>query len=222
MKAKSIILGVLCATALSGVAICLVAEHQARLRLGEENTALRQQLDRMAGLVAENERLSNLVAQAKSSQSLPDGRLKAQSLSDEQMLQLLRLRGEVGVLRQQSKELETLREETRQARAALASGHRTQNAGQAATTGNGAASKESQLQILKAEYWTDNARFDVTEELKERILEDKLKAIADNGIKGDPEYGQVKHLTIEYSFAGVTMTNEFKEGDVMVIPPPSP
>ena len=52
MKAKSIILGVLCATALVGVAICLAVEHQARLRLGEENTALRQQLDRMAGVIA--------------------------------------------------------------------------------------------------------------------------------------------------------------------------
>jgi hypothetical protein len=66
MKAQSVILSVLCATALVGLAV----KHQARLRLGEENKALRQPLDRMAGLVAENERLSNLVAQAKSSQSL--------------------------------------------------------------------------------------------------------------------------------------------------------
>jgi len=215
MKAKSVILRVLGATALVGVAICLAVEHQARLRLGNENNALRQQLDRMAGLIADNERLSNLVAQAKSSQSLSDERPKAQSLSDEQSLELLRLRGEVGVLRQRSKELEALREENRQARAALASGH----AGPAATANKGTASKDSQLQILKAEYWTDNARLDITEELRERILDDQLKAIADNGIKGDPEFGQVKHLTIEYSFAGVAMTNQFKEGDLMVIPP---
>jgi hypothetical protein len=102
MKAKSVILSVLCATALVGLAIWLIVEHQIRLRLGEENKSLRQQSDQMAGLVAENERLSNLVAQANRSQSLPNDQLK----------ELLRLRGELGVLRQrESKELETLRNE---------------------------------------------------------------------------------------------------------------
>jgi outer membrane translocation and assembly module TamA len=218
LKANSVILSVLGAGAVVGVAICVAVERQARLRVGEENKALRQQLDQMASLVEENERLSNLVAQASRSQSRPDERLEAQSLSDEQSLELLRLRGEVGALREQSKELETLREENRQVRAALGSGHKAQNAGQAATADKGAASKESQFQILRAEYWTQNARLDVTEELRERILEDKLKAIASNNIKGDPEFGQTKRLTIEYSFAGVTMTNEFREGDLVIIP----
>ena len=75
----------------------------------------------MAGLVAENERLSNLVAQASRSQSLPD----------DQSRELLRLRGEAGVLRRQTKELETLRAENRQAHAALESGLKTQSAGAA-------------------------------------------------------------------------------------------
>lgn len=209
MKAKSVILSVLCATALVGVAIWLAVEHQARLRLGEENTVLRQQLDQMAGLAAENERLSNLVAQARSSQSLPDDRLR----------ELLRLRGEVGVLRQQTKELETLREENRQARAAREGSLKTRNGGQAATTGAGTASNESQLQILKAEYWTDKARMDVTEELRGRIVGDRLNTIVGNDIKGDPEFGQTKRLTVEYRFAGVAMTNEVREGERIVIPP---
>ena len=218
MKANSVILSVLGAGAVVGVTICLAVEHQARLRLGEENKALRQQVDQMAGLVADNERLSKLVAQASRSQSRPDEGLKAQSLSDEQSLELLRLRGEAGALREQSKELETLREENRQVRAALEGSHKTQNAGQAATADKGAASNESQLQILRAEYWTQNARLDVTEELRGRILDERLKAIASNNIKGDPEFGQVKHLTVEYSFAGVTLTNEFREGDLVIIP----
>jgi hypothetical protein len=218
MKAKSVVISVLCATALVGMAICVAVGHQARLRLGEENKALRQQLDQMAGLVAEHERLSNLLAQANPPQSRPDEHVQAQALPDERLKELLRLRGEVGVLRQQSKELETLREDTRQARAALESGLRTQNAGQAANTGNGIASKASQLQILKAEYWTDNARLDVTGELRDRIRGDSLKAIASNNIKGDPEFGQTKRLTVEYRFGGVTMTNEFREGDTIVIP----
>jgi hypothetical protein len=225
MNVRSAILRVLGATVLVGVAICLAVEHRARLKLGEENAALRQQLDRLAGLIAENERLSNLVAQARSSQSLADEQWKSQSLSDEQSLELLRLRGEVGVLRQQSKKLETLREENRQARAALASGHTTQNTGQVATTDKGRASTESQLQILKAEYWTDNARLDVTEELRQRLsfvanLGDQVKMFADNGLKGDPDFGQVKHLTVEYLLAGVPMTNVFREGDAIVLPPP--
>jgi len=126
MKATSIVISVLCAGAVVGVAIWLAVEDQARLRLADENKALGQQLDQMAGLAAENERLSNLVAQANSSQSLPGDHLK----------ELLRLRGEVGVLRQQSKELETLREENRQARIALESSPKTQTAGVAGTTGN--------------------------------------------------------------------------------------
>ena len=43
MKAKSVILSVLCATAVVGVAILLAVEYHARLQLSEENTALPQQ-----------------------------------------------------------------------------------------------------------------------------------------------------------------------------------
>ena len=209
MRATSVILSMLGVTAVVGATIWLGVEHQSRLRLGEQNKVLRQQFDQMASLAAENERMSNLVAKASRSQALPD----------DQSRELLRLRGEVGVLRQQSKELETLREDTRQARAALESSLKRQNAGQAANTGNGLPSKASQLEILKAEYWTDKARMDVTGELRDRIRGDSLKARAGNDIKGDPEFGQTKHLTIEYKFAGVTMTNEFREGDTMVLPP---
>ena len=119
MKTKGLIPSVLCAMAAVGVTIWLADEHEARLRLGQENVALRQPLSRLAGLVAENERLSNILAQAKSPPSLPDERLK----------ELLRLRGEAGVLRQQEKELEALRHENRLARAKLESALKTQNAG---------------------------------------------------------------------------------------------
>ena len=121
MKANSVITSLLCATAAFGLAIWLAVGYQARLRLGDEHKALEQQLDQMAGLVAENERLAKLVAQASRSQSLTDDRSR----------ELLRLRGEAGVLRRQTKELETLREENRQARAALDSSRKTQNGGAA-------------------------------------------------------------------------------------------
>jgi hypothetical protein len=93
MITKRVILSVLCAIAVLGVSIWVAIGYQTRLSLEEENQGLRQQVDQMAELVAENERLSNLVAQA--SQSRP--------LSEDQMRELVRLRGEVGALRQQGK-----------------------------------------------------------------------------------------------------------------------
>lgn len=110
MRASSVITSIACVAAVVGLAVWLAVEHQARLRLVEEHKALEQQLGQLAGLVAENERLSNLVAQAHPSQSLPD----------DESRELLRLRGEVGLLRQQGEELESVRNENRQARAGRA------------------------------------------------------------------------------------------------------
>ena len=70
MKVQSVSLSIIFTAAAAGVAVWLAVGHQAQLSLGEENKVLRQQLDPMAGLVAENDRLSNLVAQTTSSQSL--------------------------------------------------------------------------------------------------------------------------------------------------------
>jgi len=119
MRAPSVITSVVCIGAVVGLAIWFAAEYQARLRLGEEHKTLEGQLKQMAGLIAENERLSNLLARANPTASLPDDHLR----------ELLRLRGEVGLLRQQSKELETARTENRQAHAALESSLQGQGAG---------------------------------------------------------------------------------------------
>jgi hypothetical protein len=61
----------------------------------EKDEALVEQTDRIARLEAENERLSNLVVNAKTDVLEPS----------EPSRELLRLRGEVGVLRQQTNEL---------------------------------------------------------------------------------------------------------------------
>jgi hypothetical protein len=76
----------------------------------------------------------------------------------------------------------------------------------------------SRLEILNAEYWTPKARLDVTEELRKRIAGNKLEAIASNQIKGDPEKGVVKKLTIEYRFDDITVAKEFTEGERIIIP----
>jgi hypothetical protein len=79
----------------TGLATVSVLQHQAQARLRQQNQALVQQV---GTLQSDNDRLSNLVAQADSGsvlQAVP---------SDE----LLRLRGEVGLLRRQTNELQML------------------------------------------------------------------------------------------------------------------
>jgi len=78
--------------------------------------------------------------------------------------------------------------------------------------------KESRLEILKAEYWTLKNRLDVTEELRKMIINNKLEAIASNQIKGDPDHGTVKRLSIKYKLDGITITKEYKERDKIIIP----
>ncbi|MGH7971341.1 MAG: hypothetical protein ACREIC_21700, partial [Limisphaerales bacterium] len=75
-----------------GLATVSVIQHQSRARLHADNQSLRQQVE---SLQTENEQLSNLVSQASRSPAVQE------NPSDE----LLRLRGEVGVLRGQSNEL---------------------------------------------------------------------------------------------------------------------
>src|SRR5437867_11673643 len=110
--------------AVVGLTVWVAVEHQRRVGLSREHQALEQQLEEMARLIASNEQVSNLLAQATSPPSLTDDRSR----------ELLRLRGQVGVLRRQSRELETVREENRQARAALESSLKGQNTAKAAAT----------------------------------------------------------------------------------------
>ncbi|MFC1975963.1 hypothetical protein ACFLXQ_06160 [Chloroflexota bacterium] len=74
------------------------------------------------------------------------------------------------------------------------------------------------LKIIKAEYWTQKERLDVTNELREMIVDNKLKTIISNNIKGDPDPGTKKRLSIEYEFNNITVTKEYTEGDKVVIP----
>lgn len=69
-----------------------VVQHQGQVRLRNENQSLRQQMD---ALQADNERLTNLLAQAPAAPTPPVNH------------ELLRLRGEVGVLRQETNELKS-------------------------------------------------------------------------------------------------------------------
>jgi len=95
--------------ALVALGIWSALAYQNRSRLLQQQSALQRQLQEMDQLVADNEELSRRLAQAKS----------RPSLSEEEFHELLRLRGQVNALRQQSKELTAAREENGQAHAAL-------------------------------------------------------------------------------------------------------
>ena len=76
----------------AGLAVYSVIQHRAQVKLGEENQALRQQVE---SLQAESAQLANQPAPAVSPPALPE----------DQVMELLRLRGEVGLLRRQTNEL---------------------------------------------------------------------------------------------------------------------
>jgi preprotein translocase subunit SecD len=89
-KLQAAIIG---AVVVAGVATSLVFQQQAQVKLRQENESFHQQITQ---LESENEGLSNHVAQITRSTSPGSDRLR----------ELLRLRGEVGLLRRQQRELE--------------------------------------------------------------------------------------------------------------------
>ncbi len=210
MKTSSLIAFVY-SLAFAALAVWLLLEHRACAQMHQENTALLRRLNEATDKLAEIQRLPNRTPPPTDNLSDAGAPLAAPPASADE--ELLRLRGEVAGLVQQHQQTESLREDTRLTRAALENRRKEDRAARRAANANG-----SQLEILKAEYWTDHTRMDVTDELQDRIRGDGLKAVASNNIKGDPEFGQTKHLTIEYRFGGVTRTNEFREGDAIVLP----
>jgi len=74
------------------------------------------------------------------------------------------------------------------------------------------------FEIIKAEYWTQKERVDVTEVLRSMIVDNKLELVVSNDIKYDPDPGTKKKLTIEYLFNGVTLKKEYAERDKVLIP----
>jgi hypothetical protein len=212
-------LTLLCGLAAVGLAAWLLGERRAWSGVDHANKDLRLQLSQMDALLADNRRLLALVPESGPS-SPPNQGSDSVAAMTEPAKELIRLRGEVEVLREESKAIQTLREDTRQTRAAVETAAQNTSSNRAQRQNSASDSSGSKLQILRAVYGTDNAQLDVTDELQDRIRGDQLKAIASNNIKGDPEFGQVKHLTIEYSYGGVTFTNQFTENAFVQLPPP--
>jgi RNA polymerase sigma factor (sigma-70 family) len=97
-------------TLIAALVATVIIRQQSRTKIREAEQSMRQQADRFTRLQAENERLSNLVAQSKSSNP---------------PIELLRLRGEVGLLRRQMNDLAMLQEENHRLRQQLAAKSKT-------------------------------------------------------------------------------------------------
>jgi hypothetical protein len=108
--------------ALAAVATLLVMRHRAEMDLRRENESLRRRLDQLGQLQAENDLLSNQLAQ-----------IQPQPPPQDEHRELLRLRGEVGLLRDQSNQVLTLREEVAQLRGQVAAGSTNLNHSPSAT-----------------------------------------------------------------------------------------
>ena len=101
----------------AGVAAPLAIWRHARAVWRGQDELLRDQAGRLYGLSAENQRLSNLVAQAK-----------GPSLADGPHRELLRLRGEIGLLRPVADEADELRAMNWQLKVAGADSNRAPSA----------------------------------------------------------------------------------------------
>ncbi len=97
---KSVTLGFLMVTVVvaAAVALPLTLHYRAEAKYLENEAKLQAQAGRLSELSADNERLSNAVA-----------RLDKAALTPEQSRELLRLRGQIGPLRQAARELEQLK-----------------------------------------------------------------------------------------------------------------
>ena len=218
MKSIHTIVDVMSILTAAGLAIGVAVERQASRKLEQENKDLGRQLSAMDTVSAERPRRSNLPDQAQASPLATNDLFGATSATDERAKELAALRAEVEALRAQAREIAALRADTRQVRAARENALQHPSVAQRGSAGNPTVVNGSPFEILKAEYGTQRTNMDVAVELSERIGSDGLKAVASNNLKGDPEFGEVKQLTVVYRFGGVTRTNTFREGDVIMLP----
>jgi hypothetical protein len=93
--------------AFASATICLAIQRHSHARLNKQNERMSQQSGQLIQMSDENEHLSNLISRVKSSQTL----------SKEQLTELLRLRNEVGQLRESGTFKAQLQETNAQLRA---------------------------------------------------------------------------------------------------------
>ncbi|HLP77766.1 MAG TPA: hypothetical protein VK327_12710, partial [Candidatus Paceibacterota bacterium] len=201
-----------CTAIVLGLAVGVALEHRTRIKLGKEHQALEEQLGQMAELVARSRQLSNLVARANAPRPLPDDQLR----------ELLRLRGQIGMLRQQTNELEAIRAENRQARATLETTVKNEAAEAVATAdywpqdswifaGYGSPDAAFQTSLWAANNGDLKALVASATGAMQKTIEDSL------GGKSDAE-AQIKAMDEVIGFKSVRILNrEFQDNDTAVL-----
>ena len=188
MTMTKVKLGIITAVVAAGVATPLVVQQRAQARLVQLNQGLRQQVDHLA---RENARLSNLEVQAND----------ARALSKDQLSELMKLRGEVGLLRKQTNELDRLRQENRQLHSSQASVGRDTGATQ--IDSNAEMQKQEGIAKLNyAKYWVlafylyaekNQGQFPVSLDQAAPFLPDEAKVeanlAADESLPYTPKFG---------------------------------
>ncbi len=208
-----------CTIAAAALAAGVAFESQACRKVEAENDALRLQLNKMSELTAENQPLSNLQLESNVAPQHAIGTTNSNAASGGDQAELARLRKEIEQFSQRSNEVETLRADTLATAATLKQAHDAHRNSRT-TSHNNAAAGNSSFEVVSANYGTESTNLDVAAELNDRIHNDGLKIIANNNVAGDPDYGKVKSLTVVYRSGGRLMTNQFRENDIVILPPP--
>jgi hypothetical protein len=79
--------------------------------------------------------------------------------------------------------------------------------------------KGPKLVVKKARYGVPNGKSkDVTEKVAELVSGDTLNVVATNDLFGDPEIGQPKRLTVDYTLDGKPESKFVAEQEMLVIP----
>lgn len=75
-----------------------------------------------------------------------------------------------------------------------------------------------ELVINTATYTAGSKGLDVTEALSRRIDQGRLEVVASNDLGGDPHFGIVKELVVEYTYRGERLKKSVREGDMLSLP----
>lgn len=75
------------------------------------------------------------------------------------------------------------------------------------------------LEILVARYGANGDWIDVTDEVRKRVRDDALEIHAGNSIAGDPAFGALKSLRVEYRLGGQRGVEKVGEGETLWLPP---
>lgn len=85
-------------------------------------------------------------------------------------------------------------------------------------TYRGIKTRHRKLKIISAKYYTDSHSIDITNELNDKIEDNKLKTFLSNDIAGDPHKGKKKKGKVKYKIDGQENEKEYQEGDLIALP----